>query len=452
MSDAVEMLSPPITILRKDPLQIAIEEIRASRLEEKGGRTSEERIQNNARNGEDELNYLAAVYHYERAINFISMSLPKIQLVDNRIKLDKKLRELNKKITVLTAQHDERERKRFEARMKEEAKTKYSVIGPVDSLNTETRAFFKSTIEEKTFPFDPELVQLFLTPYMEESKRGIYDDGDESEDETDDATGEKMNKSERKRDKIFDPVLIYGPKQVGKSHLVKTVLPFELPGVTFVSVSAEDLSIYGPILFKYAFSFARQHMPAAVVLEDMHHQVYEGDDNANNEIHETMRAFILNSTDIQIIGICSSPWSLGSEQLQIFPRKKMLEYPTVEQTKMFLEKRFQKMSHSLSSNAFDLLTQEIDMLDWGAKEHLQFIDSCHTKCEELELECEQVKQDHAQATEEEIESMLRPHLFTLGIAKSIMKTVQENRGEIEDRFKILKKFNDFAKQYPDEVI
>ena len=98
--------------------------------------------------------------------------------------------------------------------MKEEAKTKYSVIGPVDSLNTETRAFFKSTIEEKTFPFDPELVQLFLTPYMEESKRGIYDDGDESEDETDDATGEKMNKSERKRDKIFDPVLIYGPKQV----------------------------------------------------------------------------------------------------------------------------------------------------------------------------------------------------------------------------------------------
>ena len=92
------------------------------------------------------------------------------------------------------------------------------------------------------------------------------------------------------------------------------------------------------------------------------------------------------------------------------------------------------------------------MLDWGAKEHLQFIDSCHTKCEELELECEQVKQDHAQATEEEIESMLRPHLFTLGIAKSIMKTVQENRGEIEDRFKILKKFNDFAKQYPDEVI
>ena len=80
MSDAVEMLSPPITILRKDPLQIAIEEIRASRLEEKGGRTSEERIQNNARNGEDELNYLAAVYHYERAINFISMSLPKIQL------------------------------------------------------------------------------------------------------------------------------------------------------------------------------------------------------------------------------------------------------------------------------------------------------------------------------------------------------------------------------------
>ena len=83
-------------------------------------------------------------------------------------------------------------------------------------------------------------------------------------------------------------------------------------------------------------------------LKVCHFQVYEGDDNANNEIHETMRAFILNSTDIQIIGICSSPWSLGSEQLQIFPRKKMLEYPTVEQTKMFLEKRFQKMSHSLS--------------------------------------------------------------------------------------------------------
>ena len=54
---------------------------------------------------------------------------------------------------------------------------------------------------------------------------------------------------------------------------MKTVLPFELPAVTFVSVSAEDLSVYGPILFKYAFSFARQHMPAAVVLEDMHHQV-----------------------------------------------------------------------------------------------------------------------------------------------------------------------------------
>ena len=108
--------------------------------------------------------------------------------------------------------------------MKEEAKTKYSVIGPINSLDPETFTYFQSVKDEKTVPFDESLISFVKKPFVEVPKRlsvdteDDFDDEDEfSGDESDEENDEgKETEIEKKRSKIMEPMLVYGPQKVNK--------------------------------------------------------------------------------------------------------------------------------------------------------------------------------------------------------------------------------------------
>ena len=93
------------------------------------------------------------------------------------------------------------------------------------------------------------------------------------------------------------------------------------------------------------------------------------------------------------------------------------------------------------------------MLEWTANDLLTLIDTCQSKCEQLELECEQVKQDNPKASEEEMESLLRPHLFTLSAAKTQLKEVHERKTDVVDRRKAMMPYYKYQKENSnDDVI